>query len=43
MCKIDARCGSYLVVEHNGDIYPCDFFVVEDQKLGNLNERSLRR
>ncbi len=37
-CKIDATCGSYLVVEHNGDVYPCDFFVEEGRKLGNLNE-----
>jgi radical SAM protein with 4Fe4S-binding SPASM domain len=21
------NCASYLVVEHNGDVYPCDFFV----------------
>ena len=43
MCRIDASCGSYLVVEHNGDVYPCDFFVEEDWKLGNLNESSLKR
>lgn len=41
MCKIDATCGSYLVVEHNGDVYPCDFFVEEDWRLGNLNEKPL--
>lgn len=38
MCKIDADCGSYLVVEHNGDIYPCDFFVKEERYLGNISE-----
>ena len=42
MCRIDANCGSYLVVEHNGDVYPCDFFVEKDLKLGNLNQTSLK-
>lgn len=40
-CRIDASCGSYLVVEHNGEIYPCDFYVEEDRKLGNLNKATL--
>lgn len=43
MCRIDASCGSYLVVEHNGDVYPCDFFVEKDWKLGNLNDNKLDR
>ena len=30
------RCGSYLLVEHNGDAYPCDFFVYPEWKLGNF-------
>lgn len=40
-CRIDATCDSYLVVEHNGDVYPCDFFVEEGWKLGNLNQTPL--
>jgi uncharacterized protein len=24
------------VVEYNGDVYPCDFFVEKDWKLGNI-------
>ena len=35
-CTLAKVCGSYLVVEHNGDIYPCDFFVESDKKLGNI-------
>ncbi|MFC1890721.1 SPASM domain-containing protein [Thermodesulfobacteriota bacterium] len=34
-CWMDA-CDSYLVVEHNGDCYPCDFFVDPNWKVGNL-------
>lgn len=29
-------CDSYVVVEYNGDIYPCDFFVERDWKIGNM-------
>jgi uncharacterized protein len=36
LCVLDGECSGYLVVEHNGDIYPCDFFVAEPWKLGNL-------
>lgn len=30
------RCGSYFLVEHNGDTYPCDFFVYPEWRLGNI-------
>lgn len=35
-CTIADNCCQYFVVEYNGDIYPCDFFVSEDLKLGNI-------
>jgi len=35
-CCYNKACNSYLVVEHNGDCYPCDFFVFEEWKIGNL-------
>lgn len=38
VCHLGRNCCQYLVVEHNGDIYPCDFFVEADLKLGNLME-----
>jgi uncharacterized protein len=31
-----ATCDSYLVVEHNGAVYPCDFFVEPGWDLGNI-------
>ena len=37
-CTMHRTCESYLVVEHNGDVYPCDFFVDADWKIGNLTE-----
>lgn len=30
------ECGNYIVVETNGDVYPCDFFVHRNWKLGNI-------
>ena len=40
-CTLMEECGSYVVVEHNGDVYACDFFVEEDWKLGNVMEGNL--
>ncbi|MDD3927711.1 MAG: SPASM domain-containing protein, partial [bacterium] len=34
------NCSQYFVVEHNGDIYPCDFFVDADKRLGNIFDDS---
>jgi len=36
-CTMHETCDSYVVVEYNGDIFPCDFFVEKDWKLGNIN------
>jgi serine-type anaerobic sulfatase-maturating enzyme len=36
MCTMSGRCDDYFVVEHNGDVYPCDFFVEPELRLGNV-------
>lgn len=36
-CVFRARCGDYFVLEHNGDVYCCDFFVDPNYRLGNLS------
>jgi len=41
MCTLSEECGDYLVVEHNGDVYSCDFFVEPEWRLGNVLEDSL--
>ncbi len=41
-CTIRRECGDYLVVEHNGDVYSCDFFVEPRWKLGNVLQGDLR-
>ncbi|MCL5269311.1 MAG: anaerobic sulfatase maturase [bacterium] len=40
-CTLLRECGCYVVVEHNGDVYACDFFVEPGWKLGNVLEGSL--
>ena len=40
-CTAADSCGKYLVVEHDGSVYSCDFFVDDDHQLGNLHEQSL--
>ena len=35
-CTMHETCDSYVVVEYNGDVYPCDFFVESSWKLGNI-------
>ena len=36
MCNFASDCRNYLVVERNGDVYPCDFHVIPELKLGNV-------
>ncbi|MDD5699244.1 MAG: anaerobic sulfatase maturase [Victivallaceae bacterium] len=39
-CSMGRDCRQYLVIEYNGDVYPCDFFVEPRFKLGNILENS---
>ena len=41
MCQLQPSCGAYVVVEYNGDVYPCDFFVENRWRLGNLMDEPL--
>jgi len=41
-CTLLEECGNYLVIEHNGDVYSCDFFVEPQWKLGNLKKGLLQ-
>jgi uncharacterized protein len=40
-CTLMKTCGDYVVVEHNGDVYSCDFFVESNWKLGNIMTQRL--
>lgn len=42
-CTFARRCTDYIVIEHNGDAYCCDFYVTQDTKLGNITETPIER
>lgn len=36
ICTYDKQCSQYIVIEHSGDAFCCDFFVEPKWKLGNI-------
>jgi uncharacterized protein len=41
LCIHGRRCNDYILIEHTGDVYPCDFFMKPEWKLGNVMESPL--
>lgn len=39
-CNMRGVCSRHLVVEADGGVYPCDFYVLDQWKLGNIREHS---
>ena len=39
-CAMCGVCGSYFVLEANGDLYPCDFYCKEEYRLGNIADNT---
>ena len=42
-CVFGQTCGENAIIEHNGDIYPCDHFVYPDRLLGNIAQSDIAR
>lgn len=40
-CSTCGQCGAYFVVEGDGSVYPCDFFVLDRWKMGTFGQNSL--
>lgn len=40
VCNFARDCRNYLVVDANGDVYPCDFHVLPGHRLGNVLAQS---
>ncbi len=38
ICTFDRQCNAYVVIEHTGDVFCCDFFVEPKWRLGNILE-----
>ncbi len=36
VCHMGKDCRQYFMIEHNGDVYPCDFFAEPRLRLGNI-------
>jgi uncharacterized protein len=43
LCTFDRQCTQYIVVEHNGDTFCCDFFVEPGWRLGNIFETPIEK
>ena len=43
ICTFDKRCNAYVVVEHTGDVFCCDFFVQPKWKLGNIFDTPIEK
>ncbi|WML41441.1 anaerobic sulfatase maturase [Neobacillus sp. OS1-2] len=41
LCTHQQTCPKTIIFEQNGDAYPCDFFIHDQYKLGNLRDQSL--
>ena len=42
-CAMNGVCSLQYVVESDGSVYPCDFYALDEWRLGNLKETSLLR
>ena len=40
-CEQKGECGLQLAVEADGSVYPCDFYVLDEWRLGNFNRDRL--
>lgn len=43
ICTYDRRCSQYIVIEHTGDAFCCDFFVEPKWRLGNILETPIEK
>lgn len=41
MCGLTGVCTPQLVIEADGSVYPCDFYVLDEYRMGNLHEQDL--
>lgn len=41
VCPMGGNCCNYLVIEHDGSVYPCDFHVHPEYRLGSIRETGL--
>jgi len=42
-CAMGGRCGRYFLIEADGGVYPCDFYVLDKWRMGNILETPFSR
>jgi len=42
-CGMDGLCHTNLIVESDGSVYPCDFYVLDEWRLGNIEDLSVQQ
>ncbi len=43
ICTFNKQCSDYIVIEHDGDAFCCDFFVEPEWKLGDISETPIEK
>ncbi len=43
LCGMSGVCGMYFLVEADGSVYPCDFYALDDWKMGNVFTDTLKK
>ena len=43
ICTFAHQCSQYIVIEHTGDAFPCDFFVDPRWRLGNILDTPIEK
>ena len=42
-CGLSGQCALQFVVEADGGVYPCDFYVLDQHKMGNVHDHSFEK
>lgn len=40
-CGINGKCTNQIIIESNGDVFPCDFYCLDDYKIENIVDEDL--
>ena len=40
VCGMKGHCTCQFIIEANGGVYPCDFYVIDQWYMGNIKEKS---
>jgi uncharacterized protein len=41
-CCLSGRCSPQLIIEANGDVFPCDFYAIDRLLMGNIKENNVQ-